>query len=181
MTDYLTVAEVLAMHADQIDRYGGSHGVRDQGLLEAALYRPQTGYYADLIEEAAALWESLAQNHPFIDGDKRTAFAATYTFLAINGARLTADAQETYVFVAALYEAHQFSFDKLVPWLRSHVTQDPPADPQQWSTASRWTIEYCGSENELLGPGEGEEFVEADDEAKPLSKNNLTGEIPGTA
>jgi len=65
------------MHADQVERYGGSHGVRDQGLLEAALYRPQTGYYADLIEEAAALWESLAQNHPFIDGDKRTAFAAT--------------------------------------------------------------------------------------------------------
>ena len=129
MTDYLTVAEALAMQADQIDRYGGSHGVRDHGLLEAALYRPQTGYYADLIEEAAALWESLAQNHPFIDGDKRTAFAATYTFLTINGARLTADAQETYVFVAALYEAGQFSFDKLVSWLRSHVTHDPPADP----------------------------------------------------
>ena len=59
MTDYLTVAEVLAMHADQIDRYGGAHGIRDQGLLEAALYRPQTGYYKDLIEEAAALWESM--------------------------------------------------------------------------------------------------------------------------
>ena len=129
MTDYLTVAEVLAMQADQIDRYGGSHGVRDHGLLEAALYRPQTGYYSDLIEEAAALWESLSQNHPFIDGNKRAAFAAMYTFLAINGARLTADAQETYVFVAALYDANQFSFDKLVPWLRSHVTQDPPADP----------------------------------------------------
>src|ERR1700693_5011544 len=119
MTDYLTVVEVLAMHADQIERYGGSHGVRDQGLLEAALYRPPTGYYADLIEEAAALWESLAQNHPFIDGNKRTAFAATYTFLAINGARLTADAQETYVFVVTLYAANQFNFDKLVPWLRS--------------------------------------------------------------
>ena len=129
MTDYLTVAEVLAMHGDQIARYGGPQGVRDHGLLEAALYRPQTGYYADLIEEAAALWESLAQNHPFIDGNKRTAFAATYTFLAINGARLTADAQETYVFVAALCEANQFSLDKLVPWLRSHVTQDPSADP----------------------------------------------------
>src|SRR6202166_188445 len=127
MTDYLTVAEVLAMHADQIERYGGSHGVRDQGLLEAALYRPQTGYYADLIEEAAALWESLGQNHPFIDGNKRTAFAATYTFLEINGVRLTADAQQTYVFVAALYEANQFIFNKLVPWLRSHVSPDPHA------------------------------------------------------
>ena len=85
MTDYLTVLEVLAIHEDQIDRYGGAAGMRDRGLLEAALYRPQTGYYADLIEEAAALWESLAQNHPFIDGNKRTAFAITYTFLAIMG------------------------------------------------------------------------------------------------
>jgi len=124
VTDYLTVAEVLAMHADQIDRYGGSHGVRDPGLLEAALFRPQTGYYADLIEEAAALWESMSQNHPFIDGNKRTAFAATYTFLAINGARLTANAQETEDFVLALYEGNQFTFDKLVPWLRAHVAYD---------------------------------------------------------
>lgn len=77
MNDYLTLAEVLAIHDDQIERYGGSAGVRDCGLLEAALFRPQTGYYADLIEEAAALWESLAQNHPFIDGNKRTAFAVS--------------------------------------------------------------------------------------------------------
>jgi death-on-curing protein len=124
MTDYLTVAEVLAMHSDQIDRYGGSHGIRDQGLLEAALFRPQTGYYADLIEEAAALWESLAQNHAFLDGNKRAAFAAMYTFLAINGARLTPDAEETYAFVDTLYKANLFRFDQLVPWLRSHVTQN---------------------------------------------------------
>lgn len=127
MTDYLTVTEVLAIHADLIDRYGGTQGVRDQGLLEAALYRPQTGYYADLIEEAAALWESLSQNHPFIDGNKRTAFAATNTFLAINGMRLTADAQDTYVFLAVLYETNQLSFDKLVLWLRSYVSPDPDA------------------------------------------------------
>lgn len=121
MTDYLTVAEVLAIHADQIDRYGGSPGVRDQGLLEAAIYRPQTGYYADHIEEAAALWESLSQNQSFVDGNKRTAFAATYTFLAINGLQLTADAEETYLFVADLYKTNQFKFDRLVPWLRAHV------------------------------------------------------------
>ncbi len=122
MTGYLTMAEVLAIHADQIECYGGFPGIRDQGLLEAALYRPQTGYYAGLIEEAAALWESISQNHPFIDGNKRTAFAAMYTFLAINAARLAADAQETYIFVAALYETNRFTFDQLVPWLRSHVT-----------------------------------------------------------
>ena len=121
MNDYLTVAEVRAIHADQIERYGGSHGVRDQGLLEAAIYRSQTGYYSDLIEEAAALWESLSQNHAFIDGNKRTAFAAMFTFLAINGAHITADIEETCTFVTGLYEANQFSFDKLVPWLRRFV------------------------------------------------------------
>src|SRR5208337_1773366 len=121
MTDQLTLAEALAIHDDQIERYGGSPGIRDPGLLEAALYRPQTGYYADLIEESAALWERMAQNHPFIAGNKRTAFAATYTFLAINGARLTADTGQTYDFVAGLYEKKQFHFDKLGPWLREHV------------------------------------------------------------
>lgn len=121
MTDYLTVAEVLAIHSDQIDRYGGSHGLRDQGLLEAALYRPQTGYYADLIEEAGALWESLAQNHAFIDGNKRVGFAAMYTFLAINGIRLTPHPDQTYAFIAALYDANQFSLEKIVPWLRNHT------------------------------------------------------------
>ena len=125
MSDYLTIVEVLTIHDDQIERYGGSRGVRDHGLLEAALYRPQTGYYADLIEEAAALWESLSQNHPFIDGNKRTAFAATYTFLAVNGVSLTANAQETYVFIASLYETNQFIFEKLVPWLRRNVTDSP--------------------------------------------------------
>ena len=124
MTDYLTMAEVLAMHSDQIERYGGSHGVRDPGLLEAAMFRPQTGYYTELIEESSALWESMSQNHPFIDGNKRTAFAATYTFLAINGARLTADARETEDFVLALYGENQFTFDNLVPWLRAHVDFD---------------------------------------------------------
>ena len=121
MTDYLTRPEVLAIHEDQIEQYGGSHGVRDHGLLESALYRPQTGYYADLIEEAAALWESLGQNHPFIDGNKRTAFAATYTFLAINGTVLTADSGAAYDFISGLYEQGAFNFDYLVPWLRINV------------------------------------------------------------
>jgi len=121
MTDYITVIEVLAIHEDQVARYGGAQGVRDHGLLEAALFRPQTGYYADLIEEAAALWESLSQNHPFIDGNKRTAFAVTYTFLVINGARLSANAAETEDFMLDLYRQGTFSFEKLVPWLRNHV------------------------------------------------------------
>jgi death-on-curing protein len=121
VSDYLTLPELLAIHADQIERYGGAPGLRDPGLLEAALYRPQTGYYADVFEEAAALWESLAQNHPFTDGNKRTAFAAAYTFLAINGRRLTASAEEIYSFIAAQYAQGAFAFEVLVPWLRRHV------------------------------------------------------------
>ena len=121
MTEYLTVVEVLAIHADQIERYGGSAGLRDPGQLEAALFRPQTGYYSDLIEEAAALWESLSQNHPFVDGNKRTAFAAMYTFLAINGRRLTSDPELTYRYLLDLYEAQGFKLEALVAWLRLNV------------------------------------------------------------
>ena len=128
MTDYLTVADVLAMHSDQIEKYGGSHGVREMGLLEAAVFRPQSGYYADLIEEAAALWESLAQNHPFIDGNKRAAFAATYTFLAINGWSLSANVEETYAFISGLYESKQFNFSRLAQWLRANVSRATAAD-----------------------------------------------------
>lgn len=77
--------EVLRMHEMLLDEFGGTRGVRDPGLIESALLRPQTGYYADLIEEASALWESMAMNHGFIDGNKRTAYAAVETFLQING------------------------------------------------------------------------------------------------
>src|SRR5271154_4375451 len=111
------------MHADQIDRYGGSQGLRDAGFLEAALFRPQTGYYADLIEEAAALWESLAQNHAFIDGNKRIGFAATYTFLAINDVTLHASADSAYVFIDGLHEAGSFRFEELAKWLRAHTAK----------------------------------------------------------
>jgi death on curing protein len=124
MTDYVTVVEALAIHADQIERYGGSAGMRDQGLLEGALFRPQTGDYSSLIEEAAALWESLSQNHPFVDGNKRTAFAITYTFLAINGARLTASAGETETFLLNLYSTGTFNFARLSRWLHENVAYD---------------------------------------------------------
>jgi death-on-curing protein len=118
MTDHLTLPEVLALHADQLARYGGRPGMRGLGHLEAALFRPKTGHYVDLIEEAAALWESLAQYHPFIDGNERTAFAATYTFLTINDVRLLATAEETCSFISDLYPTNGFSFEVLVPWLR---------------------------------------------------------------
>lgn len=68
MTVFLSLVDVLHIHRDLIERYGGSHAVRDIGLLDAALARAQSGYYGDVLAQAAALWESLSQNHPFIDG-----------------------------------------------------------------------------------------------------------------
>jgi death-on-curing protein len=120
-TVHLTVAEVLAIHDDQIALYGGLRGVRDPGQLEAALFRPQTGYYPDIVAEAAALWESLSENHPFIDGNKRAAFAATYTFLAINGVSLTADEDDVLAFLLPLYSRGGVSFDELDAWLRANI------------------------------------------------------------
>src|SRR5262245_5300907 len=120
-TVYLTVAEVLAIHEDQIERYGGTKGVRDPGQLEAALFRPQTGYYSDIIAEAAALWESLSQNHPFVDGNKRTAFAVTFTFLAVNDVTVTADENAVLRFLLPLYARSAVRFEKLEIWLRKNT------------------------------------------------------------
>ncbi len=118
---FLTVQHVLAFHSDQINRYGGSPGVRDMGQLQAALFRPQSGYYHDVLEEAAALWESLSQNHPFIDGNKRTAFAAMYIFLQINGLEITATSEQVWTFLSRLYTADEMCFERLVPWLRANT------------------------------------------------------------
>ena len=96
MRDYLTSVEVLALHHALLERYGGAPGIRDMGAVEAAVFRPQCGYYADIAEEAAALLESLLINHPFIDGNKRVAFAACDVFLRINGHVLTAEPDWIY-------------------------------------------------------------------------------------
>jgi len=120
-TDYLTLDDLLDIHQQQIEAFGGAHGVRDMGQLEAALFRPQTGYYDDLIAEAAALWESLSQNHPFIDGNKRAAFAGMHVFLLINGWKLDVSHAEAWALVSALYDSHNLRFDRLEPWLRQHA------------------------------------------------------------
>ena len=116
--DYLTVADVLGMHIVLMQRYGGAGGVRDPGALEAALFRPQTGYYADIIAEAAALLESLAINHPFVDGNKRIAFAAADVFLRINGWCLKRPSMLIHKEMLQLFEAGTFDISHLEPWLR---------------------------------------------------------------
>jgi death on curing protein len=116
--DYLTVADVLGMHTILMQRYGGAGGVRDPGALEAALFRPQTGYYDDIIAEAAALLESLAINHPFVDGNKRISFAATDVFLRINGWCLKRPPWLIHVEMLQMFEAGTFNIAHLEPWLR---------------------------------------------------------------
>lgn len=118
---YLTAADARFIHAEQLRLFGGAPGIRDPGLLASAVVRPQSGYYADLIEQAAALWESLAMNHPFIDGNKRVAFACTDIFLGLNGARLEAEPDAVIAFIYGHLEAGTFRKQVLEQWLRRHV------------------------------------------------------------
>lgn len=117
--DHLTVADVLGLYTVLMQRYGGAPGVRDPGALEAALFRPQTGYYEDIVAEAAALMESLAINHPFVDGNKRIAFAAADVFLRINGWRLQRPALQIHTEMMQMFEAGTFDIAHLDPWLRA--------------------------------------------------------------
>ena len=121
MTRYPTFDEVVAVHARLIARFGGSLGIRDRGTLESALARPQSGYYSDIIQEAAALWESLSQNHPFLDGNKRVAITVTAAFVRVNGYRLEFDDGEAFAFLIGLYESGSLRFAELERWLRQHA------------------------------------------------------------
>lgn len=121
MSRYLSVAEVVEMNAELVRKFGGSHGVRDAGLLESAVARPQSGYYADVFEEAAALFESLSQNHPFVDGNKRTAITATGVFLLLNGYKLVFNDLEAYDWLIDLYKRGRISKTNIELWLREHA------------------------------------------------------------
>jgi death on curing protein len=118
---YLTVAEVIAIHHHQIEEYGGLHGVRDQGLLESSVFRPQTGYYNDLSEEAAALLESLVNNHAFLDGNERVGFAAMHTFLLVNGFDLDVTSKAAFEFMIKTMAEGKFRFALLHEWIAAHL------------------------------------------------------------
>ena len=120
MAEYLTVAEVYAMQSRLIDLFGGCQGVRDKGAVEAAVFRPQTGYYNSL-EEAAALMESLGNKHGFLDGNKRIAFAATDTFLQINGFYLDVIVEEAHEFIYGSMDRDEFKFARILDWIREHI------------------------------------------------------------
>lgn len=121
MREYLNAADILALHQALLNRYGGAPGIRDHGAIEAAIFRPQCGYYHDILEEAAALFESLLMNHPFVDGNKRVAFAACDVFLRLNGHHFNADPAWLYQRMMLWLHCQHSRFEGMVDDLRSCV------------------------------------------------------------
>lgn len=121
MREFLTIAEVYKMQYQLIDIFGGIHGVRDQAAVEAAVFRPQNGYYNSIEEEAAALMESLANNHGFLDGNKRIAFTAADVFLRRNGFYIDVSGEEGYAFIVGSLERQTFRFSQILDWIGAHI------------------------------------------------------------
>ena len=121
MAEYLTVAEVYRMQFLLVERFGGRHGVGDKNAVEAAVFRPQTGYYNSLEEEAAALMQSLGHHHGFIDGNKRIAFTATDVFLRLNGFYIGVSGPEAYEFIDGSMNRSEFRFPQILDWIRQHI------------------------------------------------------------
>ena len=124
MTRYLTVPQILFLHARLIEETGGSQGLRDLGLLESATARPQATFsgqelYPDLFAKAAALMDSIVNNHPFLDGNKRTGIAAAGLFLQQNGHRLTTTQAELEAFTLRVASS-SVDIAEIVTWFQSH-------------------------------------------------------------
>ncbi len=120
-TLFPTLEEALYLHAELIERFGGTPGVRDRGLLESCLARPRSGYYQSLSEQAGALMQSLARNHAFVDGNKRMSFALTAVFLRMNGHVLTVGADEGERFVVRRIIEGQAELDEIAGWIERYL------------------------------------------------------------
>ena len=125
----------LAIHDRQLAEHGGSSGVRDENLLESALARPQQLYAygdppPDLADLAASLAYGLARNHPFVDGNKRTAYVVCRTFLALNGAELVATLEEKYLTILTMAEG-KLKLEEFAAWLRSRIQTYKPDSIQE--------------------------------------------------
>ncbi len=118
---FLSLDEARAIHAQLIQKFGGSPGIRDLGLLESVLFRPQTGYYADLAQMSAALFESLISNHAFVDGNKRAAFFICDVFMRLNGWKLKVESNQGYTFIVGSLEKGVCDFEHLLPWISQHL------------------------------------------------------------
>ena len=118
---YPTVAETIEAHRLLIVEFGGVHGIRDMGLLESAVLRPQTGYYGTLVEAASALMESLAINHAFIDGNKRLSFVMTDSMLRANGCFLDVEPLKAHKLITEALGKNEFRFPMIRDWIGSIV------------------------------------------------------------
>ena len=121
----ILVEDVITIHQILISRFGGAAGIRDRGALESALARPYstfagTDLYPDEVDKAAALFESLLNNHPFVDGNKRVAYVVTRIFLLDHNIDLHASQEEKYDFVIASAEG-RFQLKDINEWLRKHI------------------------------------------------------------
>lgn len=120
-TLFLTLEEGSDLHRQLIERFGGAAGVRDLGLLESALARPRSGWYSTLSEQAAALLQSLAGNHGFVDGYKRMAFAAAAVFLRMNGYALRVGADEAERFLIDEVIVARVDVAAIADWIERHL------------------------------------------------------------
>ena len=125
MTDFLQIADVLLIHRDQINLYGGEHGVRDMGLLESAVAQPRAAFggeflHADIFERAAAYMFHIVQDHPFLDGNKRAGLVAALVFLDINGTEIEAPKGNLYDLTIAVATGNAGK-PEIAQFFRSHA------------------------------------------------------------
>ena len=125
--NYITLDILLAIHDSMIEKYGGSHGIRDLGLIESALARPQASFdgvdlYPTILDKAAALFHSLMFNHAFVDGNKRTTITTTALFLSVNGYELAASDEEFVAFPLRVENNH-LSIEEIADWLSKYTTK----------------------------------------------------------
>ena len=123
----ISLSDILKLHELSIQKYGGSHGVRDEGLPDSAIARPFQTFgdedlYASAIEKAAAIAESLIINHAFVDGNKRTGFLAMLAVLKIGKMNLTATEEDAYQFTISI-STGEIRFDEIVHWLKNNTQQ----------------------------------------------------------
>lgn len=125
-TRYLSTKQVLFIHDRMIKRFGGSSGIRDLGLIESAVARPKATFdrqelYGNIFDKAAALLQSLLKNHPFVDGNKRTALTSAGSFLKLNGYSLMNSHKDEIEFGIAVDNGH-LPLDQISKWLKDHST-----------------------------------------------------------
>lgn len=122
---YLTLEQILVIHEDQIERYGGNTGIRELSLLESAIFRPQSTFsgedlYKNHFEKAAALMHSIIMNHAFVDGNKRTGTTSMLVYLGVNNLLLQVTTDELITIVLLIVK-EKWTIEKIASWLENNT------------------------------------------------------------